>query len=46
MHPLIAAILKLRDLEAIAIRPQSPYHHQWLDFIDEQRQFIAELEAM
>jgi hypothetical protein len=39
MHPLITAILKLRDLEAIAIRPQSLYHQQWLDLIAEQRLF-------
>lgn len=43
MHPLITALLKLRELMAIQPRSWSPYYPQWMRMEAEQRRFIAEL---
>ena len=44
MHPLITAIIRLRDIQALHIRPWSPYFSQWMQMCEEQRQFMVELE--
>lgn len=43
MHPLVTAVLKLKELQAISMRQWSPYYPMWVQMMDQQRLFICEL---
>lgn len=45
MHPLIAALLKLRELRGIMPRRWSPYYPLWMRMEAEQRLVVAELDV-
>lgn len=46
MHPLLAAHHSLRELKAIEPRPWRLYWPMWNQMMEEQREFIRELESV